>query len=165
MLYLSSADLKTCTLFVIKHRCCVCFIWSNWLYNPINELLNKIFQSIDIGAIISERLSAFKKLQENPNDIDAVMALGKVQEKVQAIALLHLINKNYDLCFKLWEFTSLFSVENLFNFKENVKGIYTGIWGLVREIELRIKRNFFNFNNPIYRLVCGLSPKIFQASS
>lgn len=37
--------------------------------------------SIDIGAIISERLSAFKKLQENPNDIDAVMALGKVQEK------------------------------------------------------------------------------------
>lgn len=63
--------------------------------------MNKIFQSIDIGAIISERLSAFKKLQENPNDIDAVMALGKVQEKVQAIALLHLINKNYDLFFKL----------------------------------------------------------------
>lgn len=58
-------------------------------------MLNKIFQSIDIGAIISERLSAFKKLQENPNDIDAVMALGKVQEKVQAIAFLHLINKNY----------------------------------------------------------------------
>lgn len=54
-------------------------------------MLNTIFQSIDIGAIISERLSAFKKLQENPNDIDAVMALGKVQEKVQAIALLHLI--------------------------------------------------------------------------
>lgn len=105
-------------------------------------MLNKIFQSIDIGAIISERLSAFKKLQENPNDIDAVMALGKVQEKVQAIALLHLLN-----------------------FKENVKGIYTGIWGLVREIELGIKRNFLNFNNPIYRLVCGLSPKIFQASS
>lgn len=128
-------------------------------------MLNKNFQSIDIGAIISERLSAFKKLQENPNDIDAVMALGKVQEKVQAIALLHLINKNYDLCFKLWEFTSLFSVENLFNFKENVKGIYTGIGGLVREIELGIKRNFLNFNNPIYRLVCGHSPKIFQASS
>lgn len=64
-------------------------------------MLNTIFQSIDIGAIISERLSAFKKLQENPNDIDAVMALGKVQEKVQAMALLHLINKNYDLCFKL----------------------------------------------------------------
>lgn len=56
-------------------------------------MLNKIFQSIDIGAIISERLSAFKKLQENPNDIDAVMTLGKVQEKVQDIALLHLINK------------------------------------------------------------------------
>lgn len=37
--------------------------------------------SIDIGAIISERLTAFKKLQENPNDIDAVMTLGKVQEK------------------------------------------------------------------------------------
>nr|XP_022293066.1 protein SON-like isoform X3 [Crassostrea virginica] len=37
--------------------------------------------SIDIGAIISERLSAFKKLKENPNDIDAVMTLGKVQEK------------------------------------------------------------------------------------
>lgn len=87
-------------------------------------MLNKIFQSIDIGAIISERLSAFKKLQENPNDIDAVMALGKVQEKVQAIAWLHLINKNYDLCFKLWEFSSLFNVKNLFNFKENVKCIY-----------------------------------------
>lgn len=167
MLYLSSADLKTCTLFVIKLRCCVCFIWSNWLYNPINKLLNTIFQSIDIGAIISERLSAFKKLQENPNDIDAVMALGKVQEKVQAIALLHLINKNVDLCFKLWEFSSLFNVKNLFNFKENVKGIYNGtcIWGLVREIELGSKRNFLNFNNPIYRLVCGHSPKIFQASS
>lgn len=107
-------------------------------------MLNEIFQSIDIGAIISERLSAFKKLQENPNDIDAVMALGKVQEKVQAIALLHLLN-----------------------FKENVKGIYNGtcIWGLVREIELGSKRNFLNFNNPIYRLVCGHSPKIFQASS
>lgn len=165
MLYLSWANLKTCKLFFITLRCCVCLIWSYWLYNPINELLNKIFQSIDIGAIISERLSAFKKLQENPNDIDAVMALGKVQEKVQAIALLHLSNKNYDLCFKLWEFSSLFNVKNLFNFKENVMGIYTGIWGLVREIELGIKRNFLNFNNPIYRLVCGLSPKIFQASS
>lgn len=108
-------------------------------------MLNKIFQSIDIGAIISERLSAFKKLQENPNDIDAVMALGKVQEKVQAIAFLHLINKNYDFCFKLWEFSSLFNVKNLFNFKENVKGIYTGIWGLVREIELGIKKKLFKF--------------------
>ena len=38
---------------------------------------------MDIGAIISERLSAFKKLKENPNDIDAVMTLGKVQEKVE----------------------------------------------------------------------------------
>lgn len=84
----------------------LCFLWSNWLYNPINELLNKIFQSIDIGAIISERLTAFKKLQENPNDIDAVMTLGKVQEKVQAIASLPLINK-FMICFKLWEFTSL----------------------------------------------------------
>lgn len=121
-MYLSWANLKTCTLHVIT--CCLCFLWSNWLYNPINELLNKNFQSIDIGAIISERLSAFKKLQENPNDIDAVMALGKVQEKVQAIALLLLINKNYDLCFKLWEFSSLFKVKNLFNFKENVKCIY-----------------------------------------
>lgn len=63
------------------------------------------------------------------------------------------------------KFTGLFSVKNLFNFKENVKGIYTGIWGLVRAIELEIKRNFLNFNNPIYRLVCGHSPKIFQASS
>lgn len=124
MLYLSWANFKTCTLFVITLRCCLCFLSSNWLNNPINELLNKIFQSIDIGAIISERLSAFKKLQENPNDIDAVMALGKIQEKVQAIALLLLINKNYDLCFKLWEFSSLFKVKNLFNFKENVKCIY-----------------------------------------
>lgn len=58
-----------------------------------------------------------------------------------------------------------YSVLRIFNFKENVKGIYTGIWGLVREIELGIKRNSLNFNNPICRLVCGLSPKIFQASS
>lgn len=49
----------------------------------------------------------------------------------------------------------------IFNFKENVKGIYIGIWGLVREIELGIKRNFLNFNNFIYRLVCGYSLKIF----
>lgn len=37
--------------------------------------------SVDIGSIISERLSAFKKLKENPHDIEAMTTLGKVQEK------------------------------------------------------------------------------------
>lgn len=124
--------------------------------------MNKIFQSIDIGAIISERLTAFKKLQENPNDIDAVMTLGKVQEKVQAIALLPLIN---DL-FQTLRIYKLKECQESLYFKENVKDIYISIWELVNEFE-KIKRNFLNFNYPtcICRLVCGLSPKIFQASS
>lgn len=125
-------------------------------------MLNKIFQSIDIGAIISERLTAFKKLQENPNDIDAVMTLGKVQEKVQAIALLPLIN---DL-FQTLRIYKLIKCQESLYFKENVKDIYISIWELVNEFE-KIKRNFLNFNYStcICRLVCGLSPKIFQASS
>lgn len=106
-------------------------------------MLNEIFQSIDIGAIISERLSAFKKLQENPNDIDAVMALGKVQEKVQAIALLHLINKNYDLCFKLIYNLQAYLVLRIYLIFKKMSRVYIyWYFGLVREIELGIKRNF-----------------------
>lgn len=90
-------------------------------------MLNKIFQSIDIGAIISERLTAFKKLQENPNDIDAVMTLGKVQEKVQAIALLPLINELM-ICFKLREFTSLKNVKNLYILRK-MSRIYILVFG------------------------------------
>lgn len=92
-------------------------------------MLNKIFQSIDIGAIISERLTAFKKLQENPNDIDAVMTLGKVQEKVQAIALLPLIN---DL-FQTLRIYKLIKCQESLYFKENIKDIYISIWELVNE--------------------------------
>ncbi|KAK3098793.1 hypothetical protein FSP39_023165 [Pinctada imbricata] len=38
-------------------------------------------QNLDISAIISERLSAFKKLKQNPHDLDAMKNIAKAQEK------------------------------------------------------------------------------------
>ncbi|XP_025099109.1 protein SON-like isoform X2 [Pomacea canaliculata] len=40
-----------------------------------------IQQSIDIGSIISERLQAVRKLQENPFDVQALSSMHKAQEK------------------------------------------------------------------------------------
>lgn len=37
---------------------------------------------MDIGAIVSERLSAVRKLQENPNDLSAKMVLDNAQKQV-----------------------------------------------------------------------------------
>ena len=40
------------------------------------------FQPVDISSIISERLSAVRKLQDNPHDLGAKMVLDQAQKKV-----------------------------------------------------------------------------------
>ena len=40
------------------------------------------FQPVDISSIISERLSAVRKLQENPHDLGAKLVLDQAQKKV-----------------------------------------------------------------------------------
>ena len=39
-------------------------------------------QPIDIGAVVSERLSAIRKLKENPHDVQAIGSMYKAQKKV-----------------------------------------------------------------------------------
>jgi len=40
---------------------------------------------VDIGAIVSERLTAVRKLQENPNDLSAKMILDNAQKQVRTL--------------------------------------------------------------------------------
>ncbi|ROT75875.1 Protein SON, partial [Penaeus vannamei] len=44
-------------------------------------------QAVDISQIVSTRLSAMRKLQDNPHDIEAIKALHNVQKEMQNWAL------------------------------------------------------------------------------
>lgn len=39
-------------------------------------------QNIDIAAIVSQRLTAMRKLQENPHDVQAISQMYKAQKEV-----------------------------------------------------------------------------------
>ena len=41
-----------------------------------------VLQPLNIGALVSERLSALRKLQENPNDVEALQKMYKAQKEV-----------------------------------------------------------------------------------
>ena len=47
-----------------------------------------IFQPVDISSIIAERLSAVRKLAENPHDIAAKTVLTQAQKKV---CIIHIV--------------------------------------------------------------------------
>lgn len=40
------------------------------------------FQPMDIGRIVSERLAAVRRLQQNPNDVQAISQMRTAQKKV-----------------------------------------------------------------------------------
>ena len=41
-----------------------------------------LFQPMNIGALVSERLAAMRKLQENPNDSEAIKKMYEAQKTV-----------------------------------------------------------------------------------
>jgi hypothetical protein len=41
-----------------------------------------VSQELDIGAIVSQRLTAMRKLQENPNDVQAISEMYRAQKGV-----------------------------------------------------------------------------------
>jgi hypothetical protein len=45
-------------------------------------MLCVIWQGLDIGSIVSQRLTAMRKLQENPNDVQALSEMYRAQKDV-----------------------------------------------------------------------------------
>lgn len=43
-----------------------------------------LLQPVDISQIVSTRLSAMRKLQDNPNDSEAIKTLNNVQKEVKS---------------------------------------------------------------------------------
>lgn len=41
-----------------------------------------IFQNLDIGTLVAQRLAAMRKLQENPNDVEALNEMYRAQREV-----------------------------------------------------------------------------------
>lgn len=41
-----------------------------------------LFQNLDIGSIVSQRLTAMRRLQENPNDLEALNQMYQAQKDV-----------------------------------------------------------------------------------
>lgn len=50
--------------------------------NVINEL-SCLQANFDVGAIVSQRLAAIRRLQENPNDSQAISEMYKAQKEVR----------------------------------------------------------------------------------
>lgn len=46
------------------------------------HFFTRLQQNVDIGQIVSQRLSAMRKLQENPNDVQAITEIYKSQKEV-----------------------------------------------------------------------------------
>lgn len=46
------------------------------------NVLYVYLQQIDVGQVVSERLSALRKLQSNPNDVQALGSVFKAQQQV-----------------------------------------------------------------------------------
>lgn len=44
--------------------------------------------SVDITSAVAHRLSAMKRLQQNPNDVEAIMEMNKAQQEVGFIRIL-----------------------------------------------------------------------------
>ena len=53
-----------------------------FLFNSMCFFLSQVDVNIDLSEIVSERLSAMRKLQENPNDNAAKSKLDTVQKTV-----------------------------------------------------------------------------------
>jgi hypothetical protein len=52
-------------------------------YGLCQELMHcAVPQELDIGAIVSQRLTAMRKLQENPNDVQAISEMYHAQKGV-----------------------------------------------------------------------------------
>ena len=58
-------------------------------------------QNIDVASIVSQRLSAMRKLQENPNDVQALTSMYKAQKEV-SISLFYFIFIYFFLLFYLF---------------------------------------------------------------
>lgn len=54
-------------------------------------MLSCLQANFDVGAIVSQRLAAIRRLQENPNDSQAISEMYKAQKEVRYI----LFYKNY----------------------------------------------------------------------
>jgi hypothetical protein len=48
-----------------------------------------VSQELDIGAIVSQRLTAMRKLQENPNDVQAISEMYRAQKGVSIADNIH----------------------------------------------------------------------------
>lgn len=64
---------------------------SHWKYCLCQELMHcaVVSQELDIGAIVSQRLTAMRKLQENPNDVQAISEMYRAQKDVSMTDNMH----------------------------------------------------------------------------
>ncbi len=79
------------TLYFLKNRtmCCLKLIMPSKVTASLYcEVVNWniwvcVFQPINIVSVVSERLSAMRKLQDNPNDVEAMGKMYKLQKDVR----------------------------------------------------------------------------------
>ena len=66
-----------------------CVLWLGSVNATFTRILKQVifyFQPINIGSIVSERISAMRKLQDNPNDVQALGKMYKSQQEVSSMA-------------------------------------------------------------------------------
>lgn len=93
------------------------------------SVLHHIFQNLDVTSIISQRLNAMRKLQDNPHDVEAIKLMHTAQKDVSAAFVCKCLFRNqfhvYMTCMLCRFFLQMSSWAN----SKFVPGQFTGSTG------------------------------------